>query len=68
MATPALAVVVEVKNVYGVLKVYPACPKSRLFAEIAGSKTLTHRALTQIEALGYEIVQGHRAVDLKAVA
>jgi hypothetical protein len=54
--TPILAVTVEVKSVYGQQKVYPLCAKAKTFAEIAGSKTLTHRTLCQIEALGYEII------------
>lgn len=46
---------VQVRSVYGVEQVYPACPKSVIFAAIAGTKTLTHATLCQIEALGYKI-------------
>ena len=46
---------VEVRSVYGNDVVYPACPDARRFAEIAGMKTLTHRTLCLIEALGYTI-------------
>ena len=42
---------VEVRSVYGEKKVYPICEKAKLFAEIAGTKPMTHRLLTQIEAL-----------------
>jgi hypothetical protein len=50
------SIVVEVRDVYGIPKVYPVCAKARLFAEIAGSKTLTHATLTRVESLGYLIV------------
>lgn len=50
-------ITIQVKDVYGVPTVYPVCEAAKLFADIAGTKTLTHRTLTQIEALGYEIVQ-----------
>jgi hypothetical protein len=46
---------VEVKDVYGVLKYYPICEKAQLFADIAGTKTLTTHAIKKIEALGYSI-------------
>lgn len=46
---------VQVKTVYGVDQVYPACPKSVIFARMLGTKTLTHAALCNIEALGYTI-------------
>lgn len=68
MSSQPRTIVIEIKNVYGELKAYPACSQSRIFAEIAGTKVLTHYTLTQIEALGYEITQSHRTVDLKKVA
>ena len=46
---------VQVKNVYGTEKVYPACEKSQVFASIANSKTLTESTLKDIYKLGYEI-------------
>lgn len=46
---------VENRSVYGEWKVYPACADARRFAEIAGTKTLTHQTLCLIEALGYTI-------------
>jgi hypothetical protein len=47
---------IQVRNVYGVETVYPACPTSLAFANIAGTKTLTHRILCLIEGMGYTIV------------
>jgi hypothetical protein len=46
---------VEVKDVYGAVKYYPICEKAQLFADIAGTKTLTVQAIKKIEALGYSI-------------
>lgn len=46
---------IEIKNIYGNETVYPACDKAKLFAKLAGTKTLTHAALCNIEQLGYEI-------------
>jgi hypothetical protein len=46
---------VEVKDVYGTLKYYPLCEKAQLFADIAGTKTLTVETIKKIEALGYSI-------------
>lgn len=46
---------IEVKNVYGNTQVYPVCANAKHFAQIAGTKTLTHQTLILIEKLGYEI-------------
>lgn len=46
---------IKIKDVYGNQMIYPACEKARLFATIAGTKTLTHATLCLIERLGYEI-------------
>ena len=46
---------ITVKNVYGNKTIYPVCEQAKLFAKLAGTKTLTHAALCTIEALGYNI-------------
>jgi hypothetical protein len=46
---------VEIKNVYGVRTVYPACDTSKLLARLAGTKTFTPSAIETIKALGYQI-------------
>ena len=46
---------VECRNVYGTKHIYPACDKSALFAELAGTKTLSPARLRLIRALGYEV-------------
>lgn len=48
-------ITVQIKSVYGEDRVYPACPKAVIFAQMLGTKTLTHSALCHIEALGFEI-------------
>jgi len=50
-----MEIIVEIKSVYGNRSVYPACNKSKLLADIAGTKTFTNRALDSIKALGYSI-------------
>jgi hypothetical protein len=54
-----MTIIVRVKNVYGNRNVYPACDKSRIFAQMAGHSTLTPATLDGIRRLGYliEIVQ-----------
>jgi hypothetical protein len=46
---------VEVRDVYGQPKYYPVCDKAKLFAEIAGMKTLPPDILKKIEMLGYRV-------------
>ena len=48
-------ITVEFKSIYGVQAVYPACHQSRLFAEIAGTKTLTRAVIEKIKKLGYSV-------------
>ena len=50
-----LKIQITLKNVYGTEQAYPVCDKAKVFAEIAGSKTLQPRTLRQIIRLGYEI-------------
>jgi len=48
-------IVVQIKNVYGVEKVYPVCAKAHLFTDIAGTTTLRPSDLKAIQALGYRV-------------
>lgn len=59
-----LTLTVEIKSVYGNRAVYPACSKSKLLADIAGTKTFTSRALDSIKALGYSITVKQQEVTL----
>lgn len=49
------SIIVQIKTVYGVEQVYPACPDAVLFARIAGTKTLTTSTLDMVKGLGYRI-------------
>lgn len=47
---------IEIRNVYGEPKAYPADAAARTFADIAGTKTLTRATLHLVQALGVQIV------------
>jgi len=40
---------------YGIETFYPVCERAKLFARIAGTKTLTRNTLRDVSALGIEI-------------
>ena len=46
---------VRVKDVYGNQMIYPVCDAAKVFAAIAGTKTLTQHTLLLIKKLGYDI-------------
>lgn len=46
---------VRVTSVYGRTTIYPENATARLFAQIAGTKTLTQPLLNSIRALGFSI-------------
>ena len=50
-----MKIYVRIKNVYGTEKVYPDCPVSVKFAEIAGTKTLSENTIRSILDMGYKI-------------
>jgi hypothetical protein len=58
-------ITLEAREVYGVLTCYPACPVSRLFAGLAGTKTLTADKIRMIEAAGFEIEITRPAVTFR---
>jgi len=49
-------IIVMVRSVYGVDKIYPVCTNAKLFADIAGTTTLREHDLRRIQQLGYHIV------------
>ena len=59
-----MKIVVEVREVYGNRTVYPVCEAARLFAALAGTKTLTHQAVSMIRQLGYTIEIKQKEVTL----
>ena len=50
-----LSITVKIKNVYGEDKVYPVSERAKMFANIAGTKTLTDYTIAKIKELGYTI-------------
>lgn len=50
-----MQVTIEIKHIYGMKTIYPACEVSKRFAQLAGTKTLTPKSLIHINALGYTI-------------
>ena len=50
-----MTIIVKIRNIYGEDKIYPVCENAKLFAQIAGTKTLTDHALSRIKSLGYKI-------------
>ena len=50
-----MTITVDIKTVYGNELIYPVCEQAHVFAEIAGTKTLTRYTLTRIKELGYDI-------------
>lgn len=50
-------ITVEIKNVFGNERIYPVCPQAKLFARLAGHKTLTRDTIDLIKKMGYSISQ-----------
>lgn len=44
------------KQTYGKVRVVPLCVNATAFADIAGTSTLTLRAMRNVEALGYKLM------------
>lgn len=58
MQDPTKPVVqVEVRSVYGTVLIYPANNAAKVFAQIAGKKTLSKADLDLIRSLGFEVDQ-----------
>ncbi len=50
-----MKITIELRNVYGEWRAYPACSDARIFADMLGTRTLTDTALAHIRRLGYGI-------------
>ena len=48
-------ITVRIGSHYGCKAIYPACHTSKLLAQLAGTRTLTDRALALVKQLGYAI-------------
>ena len=49
--------VIKIQIVYGGAKIYPVNEQAKIFAQIAGTKTLSSSNLAYAAKLGYEIKQ-----------
>lgn len=49
------SILVRIEQRYGQRDVVPACRTAELFAQLAGTKTLTKPSIELIKQLGYEI-------------
>lgn len=50
-----MEILISRKSVYGNTTYYPECAQSKLFADIAGTKTLTRSVLGKIKDLGFTV-------------
>ena len=50
-----MEIIVTLKSNYGTETIYPSCLKGHIFAEMAGTKTLTPQTIKLIKALGYTV-------------
>ena len=48
-------ITVTIGSNYGCRAIYPACHISKLFAQLAGTRTLTDRTLALVKQLGYTV-------------
>lgn len=56
-------ITIEIKDVYGKQMFYPRCEAAEVFADLAGTKSLTEGAIRQIIKLGYKINTVQRATN-----
>jgi|APCry1669188910_1035180.scaffolds.fasta_scaffold402119_2 hypothetical protein len=56
-------ITIEMRESYGRQVFYPVCRDAKLFAALAGTKTLTKETLRQITQLGYKIITTQQSVD-----
>jgi hypothetical protein len=50
-----MEITVRITSVYGAKTVYPVCETAKIFADIAGTKTLKPETIAKVKALGYTI-------------
>jgi hypothetical protein len=58
-----LSITVRIADQYGNKVIVPVCEQAKLFARIAGTKTLTKDAILAIKALGYGITLQPTSLD-----
>jgi hypothetical protein len=57
-------ITVTIKDQYGCRAVHPVCETAKLFAQLAGTKTLTNQALSTIAALGYAVLVEQQTITI----
>lgn len=62
-----LEITVLAKDIYGQRKFYPKCDKSKVFASIAGTTTLTEPTLRKIMELGYQVNVVQEPIEIQGV-
>jgi hypothetical protein len=50
-----MKLLLQLKNVYGVERIYPVCEVSKIFCKMAKQLTISKENLAMIKELGYEI-------------
>lgn len=60
-----MQITIQIKNVYGVEKIYPVCESAKTFCAMLNQKTLTDMDIRYIKELGYGISVSQ--ADLPAV-
>ena len=51
-----MEITVRITSVYGQKTVYPVCETAKIFAGIAGTKTLQQGTINAIKSLGYKVL------------
>jgi len=59
-----MELIVKIKSVYGIDKIYPVNDAAKIIAEIAGTTTLTEQAIKLAKQLGYSITVQQPAIIL----
>ena len=59
-----MEITVTVKHIYGVVKIYPVCPKAHLLARLANTKTLTSDSIKTIKDLGYTVKVEQQSISI----
>lgn len=59
-----MKITVRIGRNWGNEAIYPVCESAKLFAEIAGTRTLTRSTIQTIKQLGYAVVVQANEVEL----
>lgn len=59
---------ITVRSNYGAPAIYPANDAARIFAAIAGTKTLQINTLNKVKSLGYRIVRDGDSIEVPGLA